>query len=134
MEKYRTRAVALWILLSAGFALHCVADVLPIFWSVDVAVDASAQMPQAMLLFMMSLSFFVPAVGVLSLLYSDSRWTRAVNSCWRVAVMLFNFVHSAELGTLANWGQLAILPLMDVLGVLLVADSVRLCRAKEEGR
>ena len=58
MEKYRTRAVALWILLSAGFALHCVADVLPIFWSVDVAVDASAQMPQAMLLFMMSLSFF----------------------------------------------------------------------------
>lgn len=128
MERLKRRIVFLWVLVMLGFALHNVADVLPLFWGVNVAVDASGEAPQGVLLFMMLLSFLVPGAGCLCMLYGSHRGLCWVNMILAVVVMLFNFFHSSELAGAANWGQFVILPLMDILGILLVVDSVRLLR------
>ena len=52
-----------------GFAFHCIADLLPLFWSADIAADNSGTAPEGMLLLMMALSYLIPAIGILCLLF-----------------------------------------------------------------
>lgn len=129
-ETLKRRIVFLWILIMVGFVLHNLTDVLPLFWGVDIALDASGEAPQGLILFMMLLSFLVPGAGCLCMLYGSHRWLMWGNVGLAMLVMLFNFSHSVELLETANWGQYIILPMMDVLGVLLFVASVRLIGVK----
>ena len=129
-ETLKRRIVFLWILVMVGFVLHNLADALPLFWGVDVAMEASGEASQGLILFMMLLSFLVPGAGCLCMLYGSHRGWLWANLLLATLVMLFNFFHSCELAETGNWGQWVILPLMDVLGILLVIDAVRVLRKK----
>lgn len=131
MERLRKRIVFLWVFVMVGFTLHNVVDVMPIFWGANVAIDASGAVPQGLLLLMMMFSFLIPGVGCLCILYGTRRWMQWLNVVLATVVMLFNFVHSIELADADNWGQFVVLPMMDILGVLLWVDSIRLLRNRE---
>ena len=59
----------LWLLTICGFAAHSIYDVLPMFWGKNMAVVATdGNVDYGMIVFMMTLSFLIPACGVLCML------------------------------------------------------------------
>lgn len=49
MEKRKTRIALMWAVIIAGFAIHTLVDLMPLFWNVPVAVDSSGSAPCCML-------------------------------------------------------------------------------------
>ena len=67
----------LWLLTVCGFASHSICDVLPMFWGKNMAVAATdGNVDQGMIVFMMTLSYLIPACGILCMLWKGrtERW------------------------------------------------------------
>lgn len=124
----RKRIAFLWALVMGGFAIHSLADLMPLFWSEGISVSDAGAAPVGMLVFMMTLSYLIPVAGMLCVLYSSSKAALAVNAALAVFTGLFCIFHMAELISGFNPVQLTILPVMAVVGVLLAADSVKAAR------
>ena len=109
----------LWLLTICGFACHSICDVLPMFWGKDMAVAATdGNVDQSMIAFMMTLSFFIPACGVLCTLFS-TKTTKVINALLAVLIALFNIVHAFMELPSENCGQYVILLMMIVVGLVL---------------
>ena len=55
------KIIALWLMTICGFACHTLPDILPMFWGKDMAVVATnGNFDYGMIVFMMTLSFFIP--------------------------------------------------------------------------
>ena len=134
MGMIRFRVIALWITIMVGFTLHNLADVMPLFWNVDIVVEPSGTAPSGLLFFMMAVSYLIPVIGLLCVSYTRKAFGTMCNIVLAMLVMLFNLFHSSELFMNFNPVQLAILPVMDVLGILLVVDSVRLYKGRNNGK
>ena len=64
----------LWLLTVCGFACHSICDVLPMFWGKNMAIAATdGNVDQGMIVFMMTLSYLIPACGVLCMLWKAYR-------------------------------------------------------------
>ena len=62
----------LWLLTVCGFACHSICDVLPMFWGKNMAIAATdGNVDQGMIVFMMTLSYLIPACGVLCMLWKE---------------------------------------------------------------
>ena len=96
-----------------GFAIHSLADLMPLFWSEEISVSDAGTAPVA---------------GMLCVLYSSSKTALVVNAVLGVFTGLFCIFHMAELVSGFNPVQLAILPVMAVVGVLLAVDSIKAAR------
>ena len=59
-----------------GFAIHSLADLMPLFWSEEISVSDAGAAPVWMLVFMMTLSYLIPVAGMLCVLYSSSKAAR----------------------------------------------------------
>ncbi|MBR6285587.1 MAG: hypothetical protein IKR18_01155, partial [Bacteroidaceae bacterium] len=60
------KIATLWLMTVCGFACHTLTDVLPMFWGKNMAVVATdGNIDQGMIVFMMTLSYLIPACGVL---------------------------------------------------------------------
>ena len=79
---------------------------------------------QNMIVFMMTLSFFIPAIGVLSLM-SKIKSFKVVNAVLAVLTALFNIAHAFMELPSDNAGQYVILPMMIVVGIVLAWVSVK---------
>ena len=126
MEMIRFRVITLWITIMVGLTLHNLADVRPLCWNVDIVVESSGTAPSGLLFFMMAVSYLIPVIGLLCISYMEKTFGAISNIVLAIFVMLFNLFHSSELFMNFNPVQLAILPVMDVLGILLTVDSIRL--------
>lgn len=126
MDKIRIRVAVLWITVILGFTLHSLADMMPMFWGADIAMDSSGTAPAGMLLFMTAVSYLIPVIALLCVMYARKRGWLMVNFILAMLIMLFNIFHSSELFMDFHLSQLAVLPVMDVLGVLLAVESNRL--------
>ena len=115
----------LWLLTISGFAAHSICDVLPMFWGKNMAVVATdGNVDQGMIVFMMTLSFLIPACGVLCMLVKG-KVTKVVNAVLAVLIALFNIAHAfMELPT-DNAGQYIVMPMMIVIGVILAWHSIK---------
>lgn len=111
-----------------GFAIHSLADLMPLFWSEDVSVSDAGAAPVGMLVFMMAVSYLIPVAGMLCELYPPSKAARVINAALAVFTGLFCIFHMAELVSEFNPVQLTILPVMAVVGVLLAVDSIKAAR------
>ena len=115
----------LWLLTITGFACHSICDVLPMFWGKNMAIAATdGNVDQGMIVFMMTLSFFIPAIGVLCML-SKTKVTKVVNAILAVLLALFNIAHAFMELPSDNAGQYVILPMMVVTGLVLAWNSVK---------
>ena len=127
IDRVMTRSIkisVLWLLTVCGFACHSICDVLPMFWGKDMAVAATdGHVDQGMIVFMMTLSFVIPACGVLCMLWK-AKAAKFVNAALAVLMALFNIAHASMELPSENAGQYVVLPMMIVVGIVLAWISI----------
>ena len=115
----------LWLLTICGFACHSICDILPMFWGKNMAVAATdGNVDQGMIVLMMTLSFLIPACGVLCMLWK-AKTAKVINAILAVIMALFNIAHAFMELPSDNAGQYIILPMMIVIGLVLAGNSIR---------
>ncbi|MBQ6578766.1 MAG: hypothetical protein IJL91_13660 [Bacteroidales bacterium] len=127
MEK-KNRIILFWTLTVLGFLSHSLADALPAFWGESI-VAQQGPAPVGMMAFMVCLTYLVPVVGILLLVYGG-RKARIINAALACFMALFTLLHMSELIEGFNPVQLLIMPMMGVVAILMVVDSVRICKNK----
>lgn len=115
----------LWLLTICGFACHSICDILPMFWGKNMAVAATdGNVDQGMIVLMMTLSFLIPACGVLCMLWK-AKTAIVINAILAVFMTLFNIAHAFMELPSDNAGQYIIMPMMIVIGLVLAGNSIR---------
>ena len=90
-----------------------------------MAVAASdGNVDYGMIVFMMILSFFIPACSVLCVLWKRKVY-RVANALLAVVIGLFNIAHAFMELPSDNAGQYVVLPMMIVIGVILAWNSIK---------
>lgn len=125
MKQYTNRIALMWAAIMAGLAMHTLADLLPLFWNEPVAVDLSGEAPVCMLVAMTVLSYTLPVVGLLCAMYVRGRCGAVINLILAVLMLLFNLFHLSEVFYLFAPVQLFILPMILLVSVLLLVDSLK---------
>ncbi|MCM1138270.1 MAG: hypothetical protein NC453_06850 [Muribaculum sp.] len=114
----QTKIAILWILIMFGFAFHTFADLMPIFWSQNIAVSDFGVAPVGMMTFIMTSSYLVPALGVILPILTKARWGNIVNFSLSILMLVFNCIHSAELLDF-DPVQIPILPVILMVNIIL---------------
>ena len=127
MEK-KNRIILFWTLTILGFLAHSLADALPAFWGDSIAAQQGPA-PVGMMAFMVCLTYFIPVVGILLMVYGG-RTAKVINAVLACFMALFTLLHMSELIEGFNPVQLLIMPMMFVLALLMAIDSVRICKQK----
>ena len=114
----------LWLLNICGFAAHSICDVLPMFWGKNMAVVATdGNVDQGMIVFMMTLSYLIPACGILCMLWK-TKALKVINAVLAVLIGLFNIAHAFMELPSDNAGQYIIMPMMIIVGIMLAWYSI----------
>lgn len=124
------KIIALWLMTICGFACHTLTDILPMFWGKDMAVVATnGNVDYGMIVFMMTLSFFIPVCGIFCLLTDcRAKILRTVNAALAILIGLFNIAHAFMELPSENAGQYVIMPMMIVIGCVLSWHSVKILK------
>lgn len=130
METLKIKIVVLWVAVICGFALHTLADLLPLFWAENITIEATGNAPAGLLAFMMVVSYLIPVVGILCVLYGHSRPWRIGNTVLAALMFLFNLFHLSELFTGFSVVQLPLLPVILVISGILCMDSWKLVKSE----
>ena len=118
----------LWLLTVCGFAAHSICDVLPMFWGKNMAVVATdGNVDQGMIVFMMTLSYLIPACGILCMLWK-AKTLKVVNAVLAVLIVLFNIAHAIMELPSDNAGQYVVMPMMIIVGIVLAWYSIKYVR------
>ncbi|MBO7637036.1 MAG: hypothetical protein J6S89_10720 [Paludibacteraceae bacterium] len=126
MEKEISKVSFMWVVVMVGFAMHMLADLLPIFWGANVTMpDATGEASVGMMAFMISLSFFMPMCGLLCMQYRSNKTMRLINFVLATIMMVFNILHASELFMEFSPVQLMIHPVMIIAGIYLFIFSRR---------
>ena len=124
------KIIVLWLMTICGFACHTLTDILPMFWGKDMAVVATnGNVDYGMIVFMMTLSFFIPVCGIFCLLTDCwAKILRTVNAVLAILIGLFNIAHAFMELPSENAGQYVILPMMVVIGCVLSWHSIKIIK------
>lgn len=125
MEK-KQRIILFWALTILGFLAHSLADALPAFWGQSIVAEQGTA-PVGMMSFMVCLTYLVPVVGILLIVYGG-KTARIINAVLACFVALFTLLHMSELIESFNPVQLFIMPMMFVIALLMAIDSVKICK------
>ena len=126
MEKEISKVSFMWVVIMVGFAMHMLADLLPIFWGANISMpDATGEASVGMMAFMIFLSFFMPMCGLLCMQYRSNKTMRLINFTLASIMMIFNILHATELIMEFNPVQLMIHPVMIIAGIYLFIFSSR---------
>ena len=126
MEKGISKVSFMWVVIMVGFAMHMLADTLPAFWGVSLAMPGSnGTASTGMMIFMIAIAFNLPMCGILCMQYRSKKIMRTINFVLATIMMIFNFLHASELIEEFNPVQLLILPVMIVAGIYLFIFSRR---------
>ena len=126
MEK-RTQTVVLWLMTMGGFACHALMDLLPLFWSQNIAIDTGGTAPASMLVMMATFSLLLPACGIFCLLPAHpKRWLMWVYTVLGTVIGLFNIDHAFMELPSDNAAQYIVMPLMIIIGLCLAWKSWQL--------
>ena len=127
MEK-KSRIVLFWTLTILGFLAHSLADALPAFWG-DSIVAQQGPAPVGMIAFMCCLTYLVPVVGILLMVYGG-KVAKVINACLACFMALFTLLHMRELLEAFSPVQLIIMPMMFVIALLMSIDSIKICKER----
>ena len=124
------KIITLWGLVLVGFLAHNIADLLPIFWAVDVAVEHAEEAPVGMMAFMAIITYTLPAVGIATTMYGRGRGAALVNLILAAVMALFNVLHDGgELIMAFNPVQVFVLPFVLCFSILLAVESFKWYKA-----
>lgn len=125
MNESKQKIVLFWVLVMVGIVVHCIGDILPIFWGVDIAVDNLQEAPASMIIIMMVVCYILPLAGILSTVYGKGRCWAVTNSVLALVMALFNLAHCSELFMSFSYGKLFSLPFVLLVSLLLLYESWR---------
>lgn len=128
MEISKIKIIVLWVTVICGFALHTLADLLPLFWAESITVEATGNAPAGLLTFMMTVSYLIPVIGVLCTLYGRGRLWYIGNVVLAILMFLFNLFHLGELFTGFSAVQLPLLPVILIVSGFLCMESWRFAK------
>lgn len=117
MER-QTKITILWIVVMCGLAIHSLADLMPLFWSENIAVSQDGQAPTGMLVFMMTITYLIPVSGILCTMSWSGRHGNMVNAILATIMALFNSAHCFEMVDF-NPVQLPLLPVTMIVSWIL---------------
>lgn len=123
MER-KHKIIVFWILTIVGFLSHSLTDAMPAFWGESIA----AMQPPAstgMIAFMMSISYLIPVIAILLLIYGG-KTAKTVNMVLAIVMAIFTVLHMSELIEEFNAAQLVIMPMMAVIAILMAKESFKL--------
>lgn len=132
METLKTKIVVLWVAVICGFALHTLADLLPLFWGENITIEATGNAPAGLLAFMMAISYLIPVIGILCVLYGCRRPWHIGNALLTTLVFIFNLFHLSELFTGFSVSQLPLLPVILVISGILCMESWKLVKSESK--
>lgn len=96
MEK-QTKIAILWIVVMCGLTIHSLADLMPLFWGVNIAVSQDSNAPEGLLVFMMTMTYLIPVLGILCTLFWNQPVGCKTNAILATVMALFNAAHCLEL-------------------------------------
>lgn len=96
MEK-QTKITILWIVVMCGLSIHSLADLMPLFWGEDITVSQDGNTPTGLLVFMMTITYLIPVLGILCVMFWNKRMGRKTNAILATVMALFNAAHCFEL-------------------------------------
>lgn len=117
MER-QTKITILWIVVMCGLAIHTLADLMPLFWSENIAISQDGQAPTGMLVFMMVLTYLIPVSGILCTMFWNGRHGNIGNAILATIMALFNSAHCFEMVDF-NPVQLPLLPVAMIVSWIL---------------
>lgn len=117
MER-QTKITILWIVVMCGLAIHTLADLMPLFWSENIAISQDGQAPTGMLVFMMVLTYLIPVSGILCTMFWNGRHGNMGNAILATIMALFNSAHFFEMVDF-NPVQLPLLPVAMIVSWIL---------------
>ena len=123
MER-KHKIIVFWILTICGFLAHTITDAMPAFWGESIA---AMQPPTStgMIAFMMSISYLIPVIGVLLVIYGG-KTAKTINLVLAFVMALFTVLHLSELIEEFNAAQLVIMPMMAVIAIIMAKESFKL--------
>ena len=123
MER-KTKIIIFWVLIITGFLTHSLTDIMPAFWGESIA---AMQPPTSMgmIAFMMSISYLIPVIGILLVIYGG-KTAKTINMVLAFVMALFTVLHLSELIEEFNAAQLVIMPMMAVIAILMAKESLKL--------
>ncbi len=124
--KKTIKIILFWILTILGFLAHSLADALPAFWGQSIAAQQGPA-PVGMMAFMVCLTYLVPVVGILLMVYGGKS-AKVINAVLACFMALFTLLHMSELLEAFNPVQLLIMPMMFILALLMAINSIRICK------
>ena len=127
MEK-KNRIILFWTLTILGFLAHSLVDALPAFWGESI-VAQQGPAPVGMMAFMACLTYLVPVVGILLVIYGG-KTAKVINAVLACFMALFTLLHMSELLEGFNPVQLIIMPMMFVIALMMALDSIKLSKRK----
>ncbi len=119
----RNKIVAFWILTIVGFITHTLTDAMPAFYGESIAA-MSPPASTGMIAFMMTLTYLVPVVGILLVIYGGKA-CRTINAVVACIMAVFTVLHMCELIESFNAAQLVTMPMMAVIAILMARESLR---------
>jgi len=122
MER-KSKIIVLWMLTILGFLSHSLTDAMPAFWGESIAA-MTPPAPAGMIAFMMLLTFTVPAVGILLVMFGG-RGCKTANAVLACIMAVFTVFHMSELIEEFNLAQLLIMPLMAVVAIIMARESLK---------
>ena len=95
-------------------------------WVMELKPSDFSNVDYGMIVFMMTLSFFIPVCGLFCMLTDyRTKFLRMVNAVLAVLIGLFNLAHVFMELPSENAGQYVIMPMMIVIGLALAWHSVK---------
>lgn len=128
METARVRSAILWSAIMAGFSMHVMADLLPLFWNVQIGISGADTAPEGLLAFMMAVSYSIPLIGLLCVLFCRKRCGAVIGIVLASLMLIFNVYHLSELFTNFSPAQLLILPFILLANIFLLSDSISILK------
>jgi hypothetical protein len=94
--KNSSKIIVLWSTIVLGLFVHCIIELMPLFFGADIAMpDASGVMPAWMN--WMFLSFYlIPMICMVLVALVSATWFKIVNFILAILYALFNVFHLVE--------------------------------------
>ncbi|MBR2199307.1 MAG: hypothetical protein IJ894_00945 [Bacteroidales bacterium] len=120
----KSKIITFWVMTICGFLAHTITDAMPAFWGESIA----AMQPPAstgMIAFMMIVSYLIPVIGILLTIYGG-KICKTINAVLACIMAVFTVFHLSELFQEFNAAQLAIMPMMSVVAIIMAKESLKM--------
>ena len=120
----KSKIITFWVLTICGFLAHTITDAMPAFWGESIA----AMQPPAstgMIAFMMIVCYLIPVIGILLTIYGG-KICKTINAVLACIMAVFTVFHLSELFQEFNAAQLAIMPMMSVVAIIMAKESLKM--------